>query len=216
MTEPADVTETRAAYDQVAADYAAILDDHLAGQAIERAVLNLFAETVSGPVADVGCGPGRVTAYLDSVGVKAFGLDLSPGMIEVARKRYPGLEFSVASMTALPLDDGALGGLMAWYSIIHTPPERQPEIFAEFARVVEPGGMLLVAFQAADDAHLRLEHAYGHDVEYDVYRLSATRVVRELTAAGFEELWRTTRQPSDELGYKTEQAYVGLRRVGAA
>lgn len=213
MTEPADLTETRAAYDKVAVDYAEILDDHLAGQPLDRAVLNLFAETVSGPVADVGCGPGRITAYLDGLGVKVSGVDLSPGMIEVARERCPGLEFTVASMTALPLDDGALGGLVAWYSIIHTPPERQPEIFAEFARVVEPGGLLLVAFQAADDLRVRLEHAYGHDVEYDAYRLSVTRVVSELADAGFEELWRTMRQPSPEPGFKTEQAYVGLRRA---
>ncbi|GIG67880.1 class I SAM-dependent DNA methyltransferase [Phytomonospora endophytica] len=212
MTEPADVTETRTAYDTVATDYAEILHDHLAGQPLDRAVLNLFAETVSGEVADVGCGPGRVTAYLDGVGVKAFGIDLSPGMIEVARSRYPGLRFEVGTMAGLSLGDGSLGGLVAWYSLIHTPPERHPEIFAEFARVVAPGGLLLVAFQSSEDERVRLEHAYGHDVEYDVYRLSLPRMVRELEAAGFEELWRTLRRPSDEPGYAKEQAYVCLRR----
>lgn len=212
MTEPADVTETRTAYDRVAVDYAEILRDHLATEPIDRAVLDLFAETVTGDVADVGCGPGRITVYLDGLGVKVFGIDLSPGMVEVARETYPGLRFEVGTMAALPLDDGALGGLVAWYSIIHTPPERHPEIFAEFARVVAPGGLLLVAFQSADDERVRLEHAYGHDVEYDAYRLSLPRVARELGEAGFAEEWRMVRPPSDQPGYSTAQAYVGLRR----
>ncbi|WP_052745466.1 class I SAM-dependent methyltransferase [Allosalinactinospora lopnorensis] len=84
-------------------------------------------------MADLGCGPGRVTAYLDSLGVAVFGLDLSPAMVALARRAYPGPRFDEGSMGALKMADGALGGAVAWYSIIHTPPERLPAVFGEFS-----------------------------------------------------------------------------------
>jgi ubiquinone/menaquinone biosynthesis C-methylase UbiE len=61
-------------------------------------------------------------------------------MVAPARRSNPGLRFEEGSMTALDLPDGALGGIVAMYSIIHIPRERLPEVFAEFHRVLAPGG----------------------------------------------------------------------------
>ena len=124
MAEPLHVKTTRAAYDTVAGSYAELLAHELSAQPVDRAVLALFAELVpsGGRVADLGCGPGRVTAHLSGLGVEVFGVDLSPGMVGEARRRHPGLRFDVGSMTALELPDGALTGIVAWYSVIHTPP----------------------------------------------------------------------------------------------
>ena len=97
------ISETRIAYDTVAADYAAVLEDALAAAPLERALLGTFAELVQagggGPVADVGCGPGRITTYLDGLGLDVSGVDLSPEMVAVARRAYPGLVFQVGTMT---------------------------------------------------------------------------------------------------------------------
>ena len=125
MTEPDFVRDTRASYDAVAEAYAERFGDELNARPLDRALLAGFAELVraagAGPVADVGCGTGRVTAHLSSLGLQAFGIDLSPGMIATARRSHPGLRFEVGSMLALDLPDGALGGLLAWYSTIHVP-----------------------------------------------------------------------------------------------
>ncbi|MGN9909136.1 class I SAM-dependent DNA methyltransferase [Phytohabitans sp. LJ34] len=207
--------ETRTAYDTVAADYAETLKDHLAGAPLERALLGAFAELVeAGPVADVGCGPGRITTYLDKLGVDVRGVDLSPEMVAVARRLYPGISFVVGTMTDLDLPDGALAGLVAWYSIIHTPPERLPLVFAEFARVVRPGGHLMTAFQApweGDFEKRRIEQAYGHAVAADAYRLSPDRITDLLAAAGFEVTTRVVRRPEGPLE-STPQAYLLARR----
>jgi len=212
MSEPVDVTETRAAYDTVAADYAALLADELASKPIDRAMLGTFAELVTanggGPVADLGCGPGRVTEYLAGLGMNAFGVDLSPGMIEVARSRYPGHRFEVGSMDALDIDAASLAGAVAWYSIIHTPDDRQPALFGEFARVIRPGGWLLLAFQVGDDV-VHLERAYGHDLSLDTRRQQPERIASLLDAAGFDEFVRTVRAP--EGSEKSPQAYVLAR-----
>ncbi len=99
------LTVTRAAYDTVASDYARLLTDALDRMPWDRAVLATFTELVLrdrlGPVADVGCGPGRITGYLHHLGLDAFGVDLSPGMLAVARQALPGLRFVKGSMTGL-------------------------------------------------------------------------------------------------------------------
>ena len=213
MFEPADVTATRAAYDTVAADYAELLRDELSAKPLDRAMLAAFAEQVhtggGDAVADLGCGPGRVTAQLADLGLDAFGVDLSPGMIAVARAQHPALRFEVGTMAALELADGSLDGAVAWYSIIHTPLERQDALFSEFARVLRPGGWLLLAFQLGDEV-ISVRHAYGHDIELDAYRQPPERVRGLLAGAGFAEYAWLTRQPVS--GERSQQAYVLAQR----
>ena len=207
MNDADHLRATRAAYDTVAVDYAELLRTELDRKPLDHAMLAAFAELVrgNGRVGDLGCGPGRVTAHLHVLGVDAFGIDLSPAMVAVARASHPQLRFDEGSITALALDDGSLGGIVAWYSIIHTPPERLPAVFAEFHRVLAPGGHLLLAFQAGD-ACVHLDHAYGHDIALDAYRLSPDRVGEQLERCGFAVSARLVRAP--EPPEKTPQAYV--------
>ncbi|MEU4801557.1 methyltransferase domain-containing protein [Actinosynnema sp. NPDC023587] len=209
MTDFLDAT--RAAYDVVAVSYEELLRDDLAANAPDRAVLGLFAECATGRVADVGCGPGRITAHLASLGVDAFGVDLSPGMVEVARARHPHLRFEVGSMTSPDLPDESLGGLVAWYSLIHVPPELHPEVLAGFFRVLEPGGHLLLAFQVGDERR-DLTEGYGHRIDLTAYRLPPERIAAHLVDAGFEP--RTTVVRAPEPREKTAQAYLIARKPG--
>lgn len=189
--------ETRAAYDTVATDYARLLDGMLEDCPEDRAMLGLFAEYVrahGGQVADIGCGTGRVTIHLDALGVPVFGIDLSPGMLGEARRRYPHLRFEVGAMADLPLADDSLGGILAYYSVIHTPPALLPEVFTEFARVLTPGGHVMVAFQVGDERK-RLETAYGHEVSYDAYRLPPDLVADAMTRGGLTVTARVVREP---------------------
>lgn len=192
---------TRAAYDTVAVDYLRQVSEALAGMPLERSMLAAFAEFVLaddlGPVADLGCGPGHVTAHLRSLGVDAFGIDLSPEMIAVARRTYPELSFGTGSMTALDLADGSLGGIVAFYSTVHTPPEVLPKVFAEFTRVLVPGGQLLLAFKVGDKLR-HLDHGYGHDLSLDVYWLPLDRVLSLLRDAGLEPHAQLVREPTDQ------------------
>ncbi|RSM56259.1 SAM-dependent methyltransferase [Amycolatopsis sp. WAC 01376] len=205
---------TRTAYDTVAADYAELLRDHLAGSTWDRAVLGAYAELVKadggGRVAEIGCGPGRITQHLHELGLDIHGVDLSPEMVAVARKSYPHLDFQTGEMPGLSFEDGALAGVVAWYSIIHTPRERLPEIFADFHRILATGGHLLVAFQVGDEIR-HIEHAYGHDISCDAYRLAPEKIAEQLREAGFSLLSTLVREPSEEFE-STPQAYLIARK----
>jgi SAM-dependent methyltransferase len=124
------LADTRTSYDTVAADYAGLVRDALATQPYLRATLDALVNGVralgGGPVADLGCGPGHVTAHLRELGVDAFGIDLSPGMVELARREHPGARFEVGSMTE-PLP-GPLAGALAWWSLIHVPDAEVPAV----------------------------------------------------------------------------------------
>ena len=213
MGDPSWLHETRRSYDAVAADYADLLRDELATKPLDRAMLAAFAEEVrargGGPVADLGCGPGRITAHLAALGLDVHGVDLSAAMVDVARRTYPGLRFDEGSMTDLDLDDGALAGIVAWYSVIHTPTNRLPEVFTEFARVLRPGGELLLAFQVGSE-QVRLEQAYGHPVSLVVHRRSPDEVAGLLRDAALDVHARLVREP--EGSEKCPQAYLLARR----
>jgi SAM-dependent methyltransferase len=217
VTEPPDVTATRLAYDAVAVSYADALRDSLATMVWDRTMLAAFAELVTtgggGPVGDLGCGPGRITGHLASLGLDAFGIDLSPAMVDVARRTHPGVRFDVGSMLGLDLPSASLGGILAYYSIIHLPLERRSELFTEFHRVLAPGGQLMLTFQVGDDRGHRSE-AFGKSVSLDWYRLQPDEVAELLRGAGFE-VWATVvRQP--DATERVPQGCVLARKASVA
>ncbi|MFD9307017.1 class I SAM-dependent methyltransferase [Streptomyces sp. NPDC060048] len=197
MVEHDALSATREAYDAAAPAYAQLFRDTLRDSPLDRAILDAFAEVVrasgDGRVADLGCGPGHITAYLDGLGLSVFGVDASPEMIKLARQAHPALRFDVGSMAALSIADGVLGGVLSRWSIIHTPPRELPPILAEFHRVLAPGGHLLVGFSASDDPS-HLTQAFDHTVNV-AYRWSPDHFAAMLREAGLAEVARMVREP---------------------
>ncbi|PRY12153.1 class I SAM-dependent methyltransferase [Kineococcus rhizosphaerae] len=197
MDDPAHLQRTRHAYDVVARSFADLLPGLDAETALDVAVLDDFAHRCRtaglGPVADVGCGAGRVSAHLAAAGLDVVGYDLSPGMVDTARRDHPGLRFEVAALHDLPVADGALGGLLAWYSLIHTPPAELRAAAAEFARVTAAGAPLLTAFQAGTGERVERAHGYGHAVTFTNHRHDPQVVADVLTGAGFDVVVRLHR-----------------------
>ncbi|MET7513078.1 class I SAM-dependent methyltransferase [Streptomyces sp. NPDC005480] len=211
MTEtPSHHHATADAYDAVAVLYAELVRNELDTQPLDRALLAAFAELAQandgGPVAELGCGPGRVTAHLRNLGLDVFGIDLSPAMIDLAREAYPDLRFEVGSMDALSLADGSLNGIVSWYSVIHTPPQDVPSYFDEFRRVLTPGGHLLLAFfESGDDPVTEFDHKV-----VTAYRWPIDNLARTAAKAGFTEVGRMLREPRE--GERFRQGRLLMRR----
>ncbi|MEU8296435.1 methyltransferase domain-containing protein [Micromonospora sp. NPDC048909] len=219
MIEPDFLRETRTSYDAVATEIAAQFRDELTSKPWDRAVLTAFAELVQrtggGPVADIGCGTGAVTGYLSGLGLAAFGIDLSPGMLAVARRNHPELRFDEGSMTALDLPESGLAGITAWYSIIHVPDELLPATFAGFHRALAPGGHLAMVFQVGDEPVIRTE-GFGQPLSLTFRRRRPEQVAALLTDAGFTLRAQLVREPEPYAGgtEKTPQAYLLARKPG--
>jgi SAM-dependent methyltransferase len=216
-------SRTRKSYDTVAERYAAEIGDELPGKPLDRALLDCLVELCGadhGPIADVGCGPGHVTAYLASRGADVLGVDLSEKMIEVARRRNPALRFQVGSMTALPVPDGAWAGAVCAYSIIHVPADRRPTAYAELARAIVPGGWLLASFHVSDPERragetARLTEWWGFDVDVDFHFLDPEQVANDLVGAGFEVRARMLREPWPDVEHQSRRAYLLARQNNA-
>ncbi|MFI6680598.1 class I SAM-dependent methyltransferase [Kribbella sp. NPDC050470] len=174
--------DIRTSYDTVAQSYSEIVQD---GPADEPECLDLFAKLAVGPVLDVGCGPGRLAGHLHERGLQVIGVDLSPGMIEIARRDHPGPDYRVGSMTALDLPDGSVGGVIAWWSIIHLPREVVPEALAEFHRVLAPGGVLTLGFHLGDESTHKTSGYGGHPMNIHVHRWTPLALTDLAVAAGF-------------------------------
>jgi SAM-dependent methyltransferase len=198
-TGPLDFRVVQRAYDTVAEDYAAYLPDTRCEAPLDLAMVDAFAMAVTADndaqVLDAGCGTGRMSQYLTERGCSVKGVDLSPGMVAMARRNHPGLVFTVGSLTELPYLDGQFAGVMLWYSIIHTPPAGQARIFAEAARVLRPAGHLLVGFQSGKGAR-DVSGAYrqfGHEIELERHLYTADDVCLQIEAAGLREVCRLVR-----------------------
>lgn len=217
VTSPESLAATRATYDAVADAYAATYLHELDRKPLDRALLSCFAERVAADapgraVGDLGCGPGHVAAHLHGLGLRAFGLDLSPAMVALARQTFPHLGFVEGTITAAGVADRSLGGIVSFYSIIHLPVEELPVVFAEFHRVLVSGGWLLMAFHLGDE-RLHAEEWLGQRVDLDGYLLPLTRVVDLLTGAGFAVSAQLVREPEPAVEAPFRRGYL-LARTG--
>ncbi|MFP5250651.1 MAG: class I SAM-dependent DNA methyltransferase [Acidobacteriota bacterium] len=210
----------RADYDSLAKEYAERLFRELEQKPLDCELLRRFAVGVrdSGKVGDFGCGPGHVARFLDRAGVTMCGLDLSPGMVDQARRLSPEIDFRVGNMLALDLPDGALAGITAFYCIVNLAPDLLPSVFAEMARVLAPGGLLLLAFHMGNQdggGHaMRPGELWGNPVKMEFYFHPPAQVERLLRAAGFEIEETIEREPyAPHVEYQTRRAYLFARKM---
>lgn len=205
-----------ASYDRVAAAYTANIAGELAGKPLDRALLLAFAEQAGalGPIADLGCGPGHVAAFLAAAGASVEGFDLSGGMVAQARQRYPTLPFRQGDMRSLPVADAAFGGVVAFYSIIHLAESELAPAFAEWWRALRPMGLALVAFHIGE-AVVHLDEWWQQAVELDFRFLPVERVTAALSQAGFALEAVLQRAPYLGVEHASQRAYVLARKLSA-
>ena len=218
MPEEDHVAAARAVYDASADRYIEFVGTEISSAteaAVDRAVLSAFVDLVhagtSRRVADVGCGPGRVAAFLASHDLDVVGLDVSVGMLAAARIAHPDIRFEEGHLAGLPIQDASLAGVVCWYSIIYTPPEHLGAAFTELGRVLGSGGYLLLAFQAGTGEPILRTDAHETALPLTSFRHRPGEVNRRLDYAGFAVRATTLREP--EFAHEeTPQAFVIARR----
>ncbi len=203
-------------YDRLAEEYARRIYDELQHKPLDRKLLNRFAADMKGrgEVCDLGCGPGHVARYLRDAGATVFGLDLSAGMLEQARRLNPYILFREGNMMALDLHDETLAGIIAFYSIVNIPRESLPIVFREMARVLQPGGQLFLAFHIGDGT-TKEEELWGHPISMDFFFFQPSEIRQCLEVAGFAVEEIIEREPyAPEVECQSRRAYMFARKTG--
>lgn len=170
----------RAAYGVSAAEYTELLGSVEDMRDLDRQHIDRWASRVTGPILDAGCGPGHWTDFLHRQGADISGVDLVAEFIDSARLRFPYVSFRVASLRTLDVAESSLGGVLAWYSLIHLDPPGLPQVLTELHRVLRPGGQLLIGFFEGESGQV-LDHAVTSAYYWSIDRMSSI-----LQDAGFE------------------------------
>lgn len=203
-----DVEGIRRGYDTVARAYADGLADELEHKPFDRAWLDRVAALAAGGrVCDLGCGPGQVAAYLHARRVDVFGADISEGMLREARRLHPSIEFRREDMLRLGLDDGSLGGIVAFYAVVNLTPDQVDQALRECRRVLAPGGHLLLAFHIGDETR-HLDEFLDHPVSMDFSYFRPDDIVARLEAAGLAVAEVTIRYPYPDVEHPSRRAYI--------
>jgi len=205
--------DVRRSYDAVAADYTEHIAGELEQKPWDRAYLDRLADELrgAGSVWELGCGPGHVARYLFDRGVDIGGLDLSPAMVQEARRRNPQMRFQVGDMLALPFADGSLAGILSFYSIIHLDDEQLCTALAEMVRTLRPGGTASVAFHLGTETLHRTEW-WGHPVSFDFHARQSPELAGIAASVGLAVEETLERDPAPEVEYPSRRAYLRFRR----
>jgi SAM-dependent methyltransferase len=208
------IDPVRNSYDRLADEYARRLYKELDSKPLDRELLTRFAKEVAsrGEACDMGCGPGQIARYLRDTGAAVTGLDLSPKMIAQARQLNPDISFRVGNMLALDLLSNSLAGIAAFYAIVNIPKESLPQVFREMARVLQKGGLLLLAFHIGDET-LHENELWGRPIDMDFFLFQPAAIRKDLESAGFviEEI--IERDPyGEDVEYQSRRAYIFARK----
>jgi SAM-dependent methyltransferase len=185
-----NLEQVRQAYASVADLYIGLFGTSQQVHADDLAFIGRHLSSRPGTVLDLGCGPGHITGYLRSMGVDATGIDLVPEFIAHAKAAHPSGKYQLGSMEDLDVANQSIAGILAWYSLIHLPPQDLDGVLAEFRRAMAPAGTLVVGFFDGDEIA-----AFDHKV-VTAYRWPVAKLSERLTRAGFTEVERWQR-PSD-------------------
>lgn len=199
--------ETRAAYGRRSDDYVAMFPSIAATELVDRDLIQAWATAQTGPILDVGCGPGHWTGWLHGQGVDIEGIDPVPTFIGRARLHFPDVRFRIGRAEALEVEDASLAGILAWYSLIHTAPDLLGDTFTEFARAVRPGGGLCVGFFEGPELV-----SFDHQVS-TAYFWPVDHLADVIEHAGFTVISTQSRQ---DPGARAHTAMIARRTSGAA
>jgi ubiquinone/menaquinone biosynthesis C-methylase UbiE len=207
----------RQSYNKIADEYARRYADELQHKPLDRELLSRFAVSVKGrgEVCDLGCGPGHIARYLGNQGVHICGLDLSPRMIDQARKLNPDIAFRVGNMMSLDVGDESLAGIVAFYAIVNIPESSLPTVFAEMWRVLKSGGRLLLSFHVGDEV-VRPAELFGQPISMVFFFFQPFTIRRLLEAEGFAIEDVVEREPySPDVEHQSRRAYILARKPGS-
>jgi ubiquinone/menaquinone biosynthesis C-methylase UbiE len=197
-------------YNATAESYAATRIDELSKKHLDRLILREFARLNKdrGNCADFGCGPGQTTKFLfDSGLTDIVGIDISPGMVNVAQKLFPYIKFETGDLLALPYNANHFASAIAFYCIVHFDYDQIAKVFKEVNRVLKKDAHFLFSFHVGEET-VHFDKANDINVDIDLHFLQTNRILELLRDNKFRIIDAIERLPYPDVEYPTKRAYV--------
>lgn len=192
-----DRDAVRRAYDEMAEVYADHRSEEGRGLDLLDGLLDSLPETPR--VLDAGCGQGTPVLRRLHGTATAVGLDFSRGQLRLSEANVPGVPLVQGDLTALPFRDDAFDAVTAYNSVIHVPLDDHATVFEEFARVLRPGGRVLLTEGCEEWIGSNSDWLdSGVGMQWEIAGADATR--GQLEAAGFEVVgeWEVLDELNDD------------------
>lgn len=197
-------------YNVTAADYAADRIDELSKKHFDRMLLKEFARVnkEKGLCADFGCGPGHTTKFLYDQDLKTVtGIDISPAMIETARKLFPEIRFEIGNLLDLSFESDYFGSAISFYAIVHFNYNQISKAFSEIYRVLKKGGQFLFSYHVGDEI-VHFDKAHDKDIDIDLYYFQTDKILELMSDTGFRTIDALERYPYEGAEYPSKRAYI--------
>lgn len=166
-------------------------------------------------VLDAGCGSGRDARLLADRGASVIGVDISEGLLRVARRDNPDIDFVDGDLRQLPFDDAMFDGVYARTSLLHLETvDDMQQALRELARVLRPNGALFVLVKAQTTKHKTAvvsDKLSGHNRFFQYFTLPELKNLLEganFIIAKIEQYQETKKVPTGRPEVELIEAYA--------
>lgn len=169
-------------YDDIAKEYA----EEFFYDTSDNKYIDAFLQSLDGiKILDVGCGNGKDCKYISEKGFEVIGIDLSVGMLAIAKEKVPNGKFEVMDIADITYPENSYDGIISNCSLFHIPSEELPKTLESFARVLKPNGKLLLILQEGLGETM-IEEPYRPGVNIYMNYFSVETISNLLQEYGFE------------------------------
>lgn len=146
-------------------------------------------------ILDAGCGIGTDAGYMSEKGHRVCGLDLSPGMLEIAEKTHPRVTFCLQDLQDPDFPARSFHGVVASFSLIHIRKNEVIPTLQKYHQLLMPEGLIFLALQSGRSQEVFLEEPYKPDETTFLNIFSLDEVQHVLRGSGFIMLQSWRRRP---------------------
>ncbi len=146
------------------------------------------------------------------MGWDVCGIDLSEGMINIAKHKNPDIEFIKGDMLDLELKEESLGGAILYYSIVHFTLEEVEKVFKKLWEILEDNWVVFMAFHVGDKV-LHMDSLFDEKVEIDYMFFDTDKIVNILNKNKYRVIEAITRYPYENHEYASKKGYIICQKI---